>query len=199
MKRLLTVFLLMALLVAVSGCGMDSFSPEHRAMDPLSDTDDKIESIESTEPEESSLEDPENFPHAENIDPILETHLTETTKEATILETEAVTESAPDETEAVTTTILPTTKRTQTAASPPATSASESAKAEATTGKATSQTASRVETDKDYPYMCSRNSKVFHKTNCGHGAQIKEENRVYFETREEAVNAGLEPCKHCKP
>lgn len=196
MKRLLTVFLLMALLVAVSGCGMDSFSPEHRTTDHLSDTGDQIE---STELEEFSLEDQENFPDAVNIDPTQETQQVDTKKETTILETEAVTESEPDETEAVTTTILPTTKRTQTAASPPATSASESAKAEATTGKATSQTASRVETDKEFPYMCSRNSKVFHKTNCGHGAQIKEENRVYFETREEAVNAGLEPCKHCKP
>ena len=46
-------------------------------------------------------------------------------------------------------------------------------------------------------YIGNKNSKKFHLPTC-HTLPI-EKNRVYFETREEAVATGYEPCKNCKP
>lgn len=198
MKRLLTAILLLASLLVVFGCGTDNFSPEHRKTDPLFYADDQNEDTKS---EEFSMESQGIFPDAANVDSTQETQLVKTAKEAVTLATEAVVTMEQRETEIVTTTILPTTEQSQvtTTKKPSAASRSVSTKASVTTAKATSQAASRVETDKDYPYMCSRNSKVFHKTACFYGIQIKEENRVYFETREEAVQAGLSPCSRCSP
>jgi beta-lactamase superfamily II metal-dependent hydrolase len=48
-------------------------------------------------------------------------------------------------------------------------------------------------------YIASQKSKVFHKASCPAGKKIVEHNRVYFATREEAIAAGKEPAKDCKP
>ncbi len=40
---------------------------------------------------------------------------------------------------------------------------------------------------------------VFHKTTCFHVKQIAPGTEDYFETREEAIEKGYEPCKHCRP
>ncbi|HPX92659.1 MAG TPA: Ada metal-binding domain-containing protein [Bacillota bacterium] len=84
-------------------------------------------------------------------------------------------------------TTTPTTTHTT---SPPTTTPT-------TTEKTTKTTHST--TPIDHPYVASQNSKVFHLKTCGHVNQIKEHNRVYFQTREEAVQSGREPCQHCKP
>ncbi|MEZ4812637.1 MAG: hypothetical protein R2883_03985 [Caldisericia bacterium] len=47
-------------------------------------------------------------------------------------------------------------------------------------------------------YIGSHNN-VFHKTNCWHVEQILPGTEVYFESREEAIEKGFEPCKHCNP
>ena len=39
----------------------------------------------------------------------------------------------------------------------------------------------------------------FHYPWCESVEDMKEKNRVYFETREEAVEAGYAPCKRCNP
>ena len=59
----------------------------------------------------------------------------------------------------------------------------------------TSPTASPAE----HPYVGSRNSTVFHRVDCPHARRIKAENRVHFETVEEALAAGRTPCKACRP
>ena len=46
-------------------------------------------------------------------------------------------------------------------------------------------------------YIGNNNSKVFHKESCSYLPD--EENRVYFETWEDAKDAGYRPCNHCNP
>jgi competence protein ComEC len=46
-------------------------------------------------------------------------------------------------------------------------------------------------------YIGNKNSKIFHLASCR--TLPAEKNRVYFSTREEAINAGYRPCKNCNP
>jgi len=46
-------------------------------------------------------------------------------------------------------------------------------------------------------YIGNKNSKVFHLTSCRSLPQ--EQNRVYFDSRQEAIDAGYTPCGVCKP
>jgi beta-lactamase superfamily II metal-dependent hydrolase len=48
-------------------------------------------------------------------------------------------------------------------------------------------------------YVASSRAKVFHKTSCPAAAKLKDENRVTFKTREEAVASGRTPAKDCNP
>ena len=48
-------------------------------------------------------------------------------------------------------------------------------------------------------YVGSKNSDKFHYSSCGHAERIKESNRIYFSSREEAFGSGYEPCAHCNP
>ena len=48
-------------------------------------------------------------------------------------------------------------------------------------------------------YVASRESDVFHNPTCQHVNQILEQNRVYYGTRQQAINAGKRPCKTCNP
>jgi hypothetical protein len=50
-----------------------------------------------------------------------------------------------------------------------------------------------------YPYVASKNSKVFHKSTCTWAKRIAPENLVHYKTREEAINDGKRPCKTCEP
>ena len=49
----------------------------------------------------------------------------------------------------------------------------------------------------DGAYIGNANSKVFHRPDCS--GLPKEENRIYFESRMEAVDQGYTPCGRCKP
>jgi competence protein ComEC len=49
----------------------------------------------------------------------------------------------------------------------------------------------------DITYIGNINSHVFHLPSCS--SLPKEENRVYFSSREEAIQAGMTPCKRCNP
>ncbi|MDR0965040.1 MAG: MBL fold metallo-hydrolase [Myxococcales bacterium] len=48
-------------------------------------------------------------------------------------------------------------------------------------------------------YRSSKNSKKFHKANCGGAARIKASNLLTFPTREAALASGREPAADCKP
>ena len=48
-------------------------------------------------------------------------------------------------------------------------------------------------------YIGNSNSHVFHKPSCSSANTIKEENRVSFKSREDAVKSGYTPCKRCNP
>ncbi len=49
------------------------------------------------------------------------------------------------------------------------------------------------------PFVGSRSSKIFHRASCSHAGRIKPENRVYFDSAEQALRQGRTPCKTCKP
>ncbi len=46
-------------------------------------------------------------------------------------------------------------------------------------------------------YIGNKNSRIFHINSCN--SLPIEENRIYFEDREEAINEGYRGCKRCKP
>ncbi len=46
-------------------------------------------------------------------------------------------------------------------------------------------------------YIGNKNSKKFHLSSCG--SLPAEKNQVFFNGREEAIDAGYDPCKKCKP
>ena len=48
-------------------------------------------------------------------------------------------------------------------------------------------------------YVGNAKSKKFHHADCSYAGKMSSANRVYFNTRDEAVNAGYIPCKRCNP
>lgn len=52
---------------------------------------------------------------------------------------------------------------------------------------------------KEGRYIGNRNSKILHDANCNYAQKTKESNRVYFQTREEGLQQGYQPCKICNP
>ena len=48
-------------------------------------------------------------------------------------------------------------------------------------------------------YVASKNSDKFHTSSCGHAERIKSGNRIYFSSRQDALDSGYSPCKHCDP
>jgi len=47
-------------------------------------------------------------------------------------------------------------------------------------------------------YIGNRSSKIFHYPDCQWAKKIAPQNKVVFESREEAIKAGYRPCKVCK-
>ncbi|WP_457643029.1 Ada metal-binding domain-containing protein [Persephonella sp.] len=50
---------------------------------------------------------------------------------------------------------------------------------------------------KEKYYVAKENGKVFHRPSCRFAKKIKH--KVRFKTKRKAKNAGLRPCKVCKP
>lgn len=48
-------------------------------------------------------------------------------------------------------------------------------------------------------YIGNQNSHIFHYDWCESVSKMKDKNKVYFSSREEAVNAGYKPCQRCNP
>ena len=42
-------------------------------------------------------------------------------------------------------------------------------------------------------------NRIFHRQRCGYAQQIRREDEVFFQTRENAVRRGYAPCKYCRP
>lgn len=72
----------------------------------------------------------------------------------------------------------------------------------ATNGKdsSTSNTKEPIrEEESTYPYIANTSSKKFHLPTCPSVADIKDENILYLESRDEAIDRALDPCKRCNP
>jgi len=50
-----------------------------------------------------------------------------------------------------------------------------------------------------YPFIASKSSDVFHRSDCRWAQNISGDNLVGYKTREEAIQSGKRPCKSCKP
>ena len=48
-------------------------------------------------------------------------------------------------------------------------------------------------------YCANKNSKIFHKLECGSVSKMKDENKEYYSNREELISKGYKPCKSCVP
>ncbi|SMC67537.1 Ada metal-binding domain-containing protein [Sporomusa malonica] len=48
-------------------------------------------------------------------------------------------------------------------------------------------------------YIGASTTGKFHYTDCNRAQRIQDDHRIYFSSRDEAVNAGYMPCKVCKP
>lgn len=48
-------------------------------------------------------------------------------------------------------------------------------------------------------YVGNANSKKFHYADCSMVGKMNPANKVYINTRNEAINAGYVPCKRCNP
>ena len=62
---------------------------------------------------------------------------------------------------------------------------------------AVQETAVSFDVQSETSYIGNKNSKKFHKTDCG--TLPAEKNRVYFSSRDEAIQQGYSPCKNCDP
>lgn len=49
------------------------------------------------------------------------------------------------------------------------------------------------------PYVASKKSRLFHLSSCDNARKLLPQNRLYFESRAEAVQEGREPAQDCKP
>ena len=50
-----------------------------------------------------------------------------------------------------------------------------------------------------FSYVASKNSKVFHNSECQWAEKIRPENLVGYNSKDEAIRAGRRPCKTCNP
>lgn len=53
----------------------------------------------------------------------------------------------------------------------------------------------KSEISKDLPFVASKNGKAYYKTSCSN--RIKDENKIYFKTEEDAQKSGFSPAKTC--
>lgn len=48
-------------------------------------------------------------------------------------------------------------------------------------------------------YIGNLSSKKFHRANCESVADMSDTNKIYFDSRQKAIDNGYVPCKHCNP
>lgn len=86
----------------------------------------------------------------------------------------------------------PTTQATTTSS----TTTAQETTAATTTAKETTQATTTEQVQSD-GYIGNLNTKKFHYPSCS--SLPNPENRTYFDTRQEAIDAGYDPCGRCKP
>ena len=52
---------------------------------------------------------------------------------------------------------------------------------------------------KEWKYVASKKSKVFHRPDCKWVKKISPNNLIGFKSREEAIRSGRRPCRSCGP
>lgn len=50
-----------------------------------------------------------------------------------------------------------------------------------------------------YSYVANANTGVFHYSSCRYVSRMANYNKVYYNSRKSAINAGYRPCKVCSP
>ena len=50
-----------------------------------------------------------------------------------------------------------------------------------------------------WAYVGNARSHIFHNDDCYYVTRMNDSNKVYFEDRDEAIDAGYRPCKRCQP
>lgn len=65
------------------------------------------------------------------------------------------------------------------------------------TEKASDNIIEKEETEDVESYIGNKNSEIFHREDCS--STVSEQNRVYLQSRDEAISEGFRPCKVCNP
>ena len=52
---------------------------------------------------------------------------------------------------------------------------------------------------KEWKYVASKNSRVFHRPDCKWAKRISSKNLIEFKRREKAIKSGRKPCRSCRP
>lgn len=60
-------------------------------------------------------------------------------------------------------------------------------------------TNSTSSSDSIFPYVGNKSSKVYHRYTCSGVKTMNEQNKIYFETKEQAQQKGYSPCSQCQP
>ena len=102
------------------------------------------------------------------------------------------------ETEEVTTEETTTEETTTEETTTEETTTEETTTEEITTEETTTEEVTTIASDSSYAVIGNKNTKAYHRTSCSR--LPKEKNRVYFDSEEEANEAGYDnPCDYCEP
>ena len=83
------------------------------------------------------------------------------------------------------------------ASNPPGRQQSDAGTSQTDSPTVSAKQAKSAETE--YEYVASKSSNVFHKPSCRWAKNIKPENLVVYNNKDEATKAGKRPCKSCLP
>ena len=91
-----------------------------------------------------------------------------------------------------------TTRSNNTNSNTSKSSSSSTSSAKNTSSSKSSQSSSSSKSSSG-SYIGNKNSKVFHYPSCSDVGRMKDKNKVYFSSRDEAVSRGYKSCGHCHP
>ena len=70
---------------------------------------------------------------------------------------------------------------------------------DSSTSSDTDYIAESFDTSSSGSYIGNSNTKKFHTSYCSHADRIKDSNKVFFSSRDDAIASGYVPCKVCNP
>jgi methylphosphotriester-DNA--protein-cysteine methyltransferase len=56
----------------------------------------------------------------------------------------------------------------------------------------------RLKENRVHELVAHKRGQLFHRVTCKWAANVPKRSRVVFDSREEAINAGLRPCRACR-